>query len=189
MQARHKEPDLYFEEMATSCRNYYIPYITGKSDIKLGVDCNVLEIGCGFGGILSVFAEMECKVTGVDIQKRAVDLALGFFADKGLEGTFVCSDIFDYNDAEQPYDLIILHDSLEHIAEKERLMIRLRNDRAFSEHPRNPRNHRGIRASRKQNSIRHRQSPVIFYQSELSGQIRIETPKIISAYCKTSVCT
>lgn len=123
MQARHKEPRMYFEEAATSCRNYYIPYITKESNIKPSADFNVLEIGCGLGGSLSVFAEMGCKVTGVDIQKRSVELALDFFADKGLEGTFICSDIFDFDAAGQRYDLIILHDSLEHIPEKERLML------------------------------------------------------------------
>lgn len=125
MQARHTNPEQYFDEMVFSCRNYYIPYIAENSGMELRKVMDVLEIGCGLGGTLSVFAERGCNVTGVDIQPRAIELAQTFFADRGLDGTFVCANVFDYASPKK-YDLVILHDAIEHISEKERLMALLK---------------------------------------------------------------
>ena len=117
MQTRHQDRSAYFEETATSCRNYYLPYIEQHTSLKFGRNCRVMEVGCGFGGILSIFAAKGATVTGIDIHKPSIETAKTLFAERGLKGTFICSDIFDYSDT-QPYDLIILHDALEHIPEK-----------------------------------------------------------------------
>ena len=126
MQTRHQDRSAYFEETATSCRNYYLPYIEQHTSLKFGRNCRVMEVGCGFGGILSIFAAKGATVTGIDIHKPSIETAKTLFAERGLKGTFICSDIFDYSDT-QPYDLIILHDALEHIPEKERLMLHLKS--------------------------------------------------------------
>lgn len=126
MQTRHQDRSAYFEETATSCRNYYLPYIEQHTSLKFGRKCRVMEVGCGIGGILSIFAAMGATVTGIDIHKPSIETAKTLFAERGLKGTFICSDIFDYSDT-QPYDLIILHDALEHIPEKERLMLHLKS--------------------------------------------------------------
>jgi SAM-dependent methyltransferase len=126
MQARHKKFEVYFEETSVSCRKYYIPFLVEQTEIVFDAGCDVLEIGCGIGGILSAFAEKGCRVTGVDIHRRSIDIARALFAGKGMEGQFICSDIFDYDNKDQRYDLIILHDSIEHIGEKEKLMISIR---------------------------------------------------------------
>lgn len=60
---------------------------------------------------------MGATVTGIDIHKPSIETAKTLFAERGLKGTFICSDIFDYSDT-QPYDLIILHDALEHIPKR-----------------------------------------------------------------------
>ena len=110
----------------SACRNYYLPYIEQHTSLKFGRKCRVMEVGCGIGGILSIFAAMGATVTGIDIHKPSIETAKTLFAERGLKGTFICSDIFDYSDT-QPYDLIILHDALEHIPEKERLMLHLKS--------------------------------------------------------------
>ena len=107
MQTRHQDRSAYFEETATSCRNYYLPYIEQHTSLKFGRNCRVMEVGCGFGGILSIFAAKGATVTGIDIHKPSIETAKTLFAERGLKGTFICSDIFDYSDT-QPYDLIIL---------------------------------------------------------------------------------
>lgn len=124
MQKRHKNPAQYFQEGATSCRDYYIPYITGNTSLKFGPGCRVLEVGCGLGGSLSVFAESGCVVTGVDLSEGSVELARELFAAQGLAGTFVAADALEWQTDER-YDLIMLHDAIEHIDHKERLMARL----------------------------------------------------------------
>ena len=69
MQTRHQDRSAYFEETATSCRNYYLPYIEQHTSLKFGRKCRVMEVGCGIGGILSIFAAMGATVTGIDIHK------------------------------------------------------------------------------------------------------------------------
>lgn len=94
MQERHRNHDIYFQEQAACCRKYYIPYIKEHSDITLGETCSVLEVGCGIGGGISVFAEAGCKVTGVDIHAPSIRRAEQNFASRGLSGEFKCLDIF-----------------------------------------------------------------------------------------------
>ena len=50
MQTRHQDRSAYFEETATSCRNYYLPYIEQHTSLKFGRKCRVMEVGCGIGG-------------------------------------------------------------------------------------------------------------------------------------------
>lgn len=126
MQTRHSNFPAYFEETATSCRNYYVPYIKQHSSLTLDSTCHVLEVGCGVGGILSVFAAQGCAVTGIDIHAPSIETAKVLFAAKGLKGSFIHSDIFDYRATTPFCDLIILHDALEHIPQKEKLLRHLK---------------------------------------------------------------
>ena len=75
MQTRHQDRSAYFEETATSCRNYYLPYIEQHTSLKFGRKCRVMEVGCGIGGILSIFAAMGATVTGIDIHKPSIETA------------------------------------------------------------------------------------------------------------------
>ena len=127
MQERHRNHDIYFQEQAACCRKYYIPYIKEHSDITLGETCSVLEVGCGIGGGISVFAEAGCKVMGVDIHAPSIRRAEQNFASRGLSGEFKCLDIFEWNDFSQTFDLIIMHDTFEHIPQKEKLLLHLKN--------------------------------------------------------------
>ena len=90
MQTRHQDRSAYFEETATSCRNYYLPYIEQHTSLKFGRKCRVMEVGCGIGGILSIFAAMGATVTGIDIHKPSIETAKTLFAERGLKGTFIC---------------------------------------------------------------------------------------------------
>ncbi len=78
------------------------------------------------GGSLSVFAERGCRITGVDIHHPSIESARELFARKGLRGEFICTDFFDY-DTDERFDLVILHDALEHISDKEHLMLKIKS--------------------------------------------------------------
>ena len=125
MQKRHKNPEMYFEETIASCRNHYIPFIEAHSAISLGSGCSVLDIGCGMGGVLYAFAERGCEVTGIDIHRRSIDLARDFFSARDMDGTFVNSCIFEYDSLGKQFEVVILHDCIEHIERKEELMSRI----------------------------------------------------------------
>lgn len=113
---------MYFEETIASCRNHYIPFIEAHSAVSLGSGCSVLDIGCGMGGVLYAFAERGCEVTGIDIHRRSIDLARDFFSARNMDGTFVNSCIFEYDSLGKQFEVVILHDCIEHIAPKEELL-------------------------------------------------------------------
>lgn len=125
MQERHTDYGRYFIESDKSCQKYYLPYLKEHTSLSLGVGTKILEVGCGLGGNLVPFARLGCSVHGVDIDSLSIDRAKNLFGECGLSGTFTYSDIHDYEDANR-YQLIMLHDAIEHIQDKRRLMLRLR---------------------------------------------------------------
>ncbi len=125
MQVRHKNRSQYFDESSLTCTKYYMPFIGGFINFAEGV--SVLEAGCGEGGNLYPFAKAGCKVAGIDSHGPRIDEAREFFAEKGVEGEFIHSDIFSCKPEEHGlFDLIILHDVIEHIGDKESLMRHLK---------------------------------------------------------------
>ena len=84
MKDRYSDRRIYFEELAQTSKEYISRYISAYKDIK---SCyHVMEIGCGEGGNLVPFAEIGCKVCGIDISTGKIDNARRFFREKGLNG-------------------------------------------------------------------------------------------------------
>lgn len=125
MQERHTDYERYFYESEESCEKYYLPYLKEHIPFKYGNSFKVLEVGCGLGGNLAPFARLGCMVSGVDINSLSIAWAKELFPRCGLDGTFTYCDFHEYKD-ENSYQLIMLHDAIEHIPEKERLMLRIR---------------------------------------------------------------
>lgn len=119
MQQRHVKRDAYFEEQARTAEKYYIPYI--KKHIGVIPD-KVLEVGCGEGGNLLPFAELGCEVIGVDIVTSRIDQARSFFDSRRQKGTFIPADIFRLEELHRLSPLIIVHDVIEHIEDKEQFL-------------------------------------------------------------------
>lgn len=126
MQERHTDYARYFSESRESCEKYYLPYLKEYTSLTLGYNTRVLEVGCGLGGNLVPFARKGCDVSGVDVDSRSIDKAKTMFCRCGLNGTFACCDFHDYK-ADRAFQLIMLHDAIEHIKGKRCLMKRLRD--------------------------------------------------------------
>lgn len=124
MQERHLNRKKYFEELSITSQKYYIPYLT--QHFELTPECSILEIGCGDGGNLLPFAQYGCKVTGIDISINRIKQAQDFFLEAGLKAQLIASDIFKIDDFGKLFDIIIMHDVIEHIADKERLLKQLK---------------------------------------------------------------
>ncbi len=116
MQERHSNRERYFNEQGRTTSRYYIPYIRRFMPV---LPPEVLEIGCGEGGNLLPFARMGCRVTGVDMAAPRIDQARAFFAERGEQGTFIAEDIFRLEELEHKFSLILIHDVIEHIGDKE----------------------------------------------------------------------
>ncbi|ALO48182.1 class I SAM-dependent methyltransferase [Hoylesella enoeca] len=116
MQYRQSDRKLYFQELSTTSRKYFIPYIEKYKKIICGM--NVLEIGCGDGGNLLPFSQKGCNTLGVDLAECRISDAKKFFQEVNATGEFIASDIFDIKGMDGLFDLIICHDVLEHIDNK-----------------------------------------------------------------------
>lgn len=121
MQQRHSDNDLYFSELDETCRQFYIPYLEEFTTIGTK---QVFEIGCGQGGNLLPFYERGCNVVGVDFDEKKIAAARELFASRGNSAAtfeFKTEDFFKSADTRK-YDIILIHDVIEHIEDKEPFM-------------------------------------------------------------------
>ena len=89
----------------------------------------ILEVGCGEGGNLVPFAQLGCKVTGIDVAECRIKDAKAYFSEICNHATFVCCDFMQYPvpcNEEDKYDVILLHDVIEHVPTKELFLVHLR---------------------------------------------------------------
>ncbi len=123
MHKRHTDRYQYFRELALTSEKYFIPFIDNYKTIT-SVD-NILEFGCGEGGNLLPFAKRGCTVTGIDISAERIAQARHFFAKENTTGRFIHKDIFSKDDLidRESYDLIIIHDVIEHVHHKKELLL------------------------------------------------------------------
>ena len=126
MQQRHTDRQIYFNELANTSREFYIDYL--QSFCNLTKDSKILEIGCGEGGNLLPFQEIGCSVTGVDISAGRISQAKEFFAKAGYEGSFTAIDFLKVKPNNSvKYDIILIHDVIEHIDNKVAFINHIKN--------------------------------------------------------------
>jgi 2-polyprenyl-3-methyl-5-hydroxy-6-metoxy-1,4-benzoquinol methylase len=126
----HSDRSLYFEQQYTNTKKYIVSFI--DEVYKLKPDMEVLEIGCGEGGVLKAFIDAGMKGVGVDLHTYKFDLALQYLDEDVKEGriSLINKDIYSPELHEQfigRFDLIILKDTLEHIFDQEKLIGYLRD--------------------------------------------------------------
>lgn len=99
-----------------------MPYIDRFLKVDKGL--KILEIGCGEGGILLPFARKGCDVVGVDFDQKKISAAITIFKEEGASGQFIAQDVFKLKELEHEFDLIICHDVIEHIPDKNEFIAR-----------------------------------------------------------------
>lgn len=124
MQKRHTDRALYFKELATTSEKYLVPFIEKKQSVTTGM--KVLEIGCGDGGNLVPFVRKGCHVTGIDLDETRIQQAINFMNEYNCPAKLFVADILTDNRFDHDYDLILVHDVIEHIYNKEALFIRIK---------------------------------------------------------------
>ncbi|MCM1176362.1 MAG: class I SAM-dependent methyltransferase [Clostridium sp.] len=111
--SRYVNRERYFLELAQTSREYYIDYISRFKEIDN--TASVLEIGCGEGGNLLPFAEKGCRVAGIDILPGKIENARLFFHAMEMSGEFYCADFLVEKPLDEKFDIILIHDVIEHI--------------------------------------------------------------------------
>lgn len=117
MQQRHIDRQIYFDESAKTSRDFYLAHIQKFKNVDSTL--KILEIGCGEGGNLLPFAEIGCRVTGIDCSDIKITNAKSFFDGIKLDGKFTTINFFDMDLCDfDKYDIILIHDVIEHITDK-----------------------------------------------------------------------
>lgn len=126
MQQRHKDGSHYFKELAYTSEKYLLPFIEEVE--KITPEKRILEIGCGTGGNLFPFVQRGCRVTGVDLGERKIEVATDMLdAGRHPEIELICADIFTVDHLKGSFDVIIIHDVIEHIPDKDHFFQMIRN--------------------------------------------------------------
>ena len=94
MQKRHTDRKMYFRDLEITSKEFYISYLSDFTELTS--KSRILEVGCGEGGNLVSFAQLGCKVTGIDIAECRIKEAKAYFSEISNHVTFVCSDFMQY---------------------------------------------------------------------------------------------
>ena len=107
---------MYFRDLEITSKEFYISYLSDFTELT--PKSRILEVGCGEGGNLVPFAQLGCKVTGIDVAECRIKDAKAYFSEICNHATFVCCDFMQYPvpcNEEDKYDVILLHDVIEHV--------------------------------------------------------------------------
>lgn len=129
-------PDILYEYMLDSQRQYTCGYwkpdtktleeaqqnkiklLIDKLQIPDDVEMNILDIGCGWGGLTNAISKRypKCKVVGITISKEQIKVANEKYGSKKLK--YIFCDYRDLPNKQTKYDRIISVGMFEHVGVK-----------------------------------------------------------------------
>jgi len=122
--AFHTDPEVYFTHQYEHARDFVLPFISEYFPIKPGME--VLEIGCGEGGVLKAFLEKDCQCLGIDLSPDKIREGEKLLTEylKAGKMQFIAQDIYEVETEKLltgRFDLIVLKDTIEHIFHQEKI--------------------------------------------------------------------
>ncbi|RMG26007.1 MAG: methyltransferase domain-containing protein [Bacteroidetes bacterium] len=120
--AQHVSLDIRFQQQYDNARTYLLPFIEEVQPLQAGMQ--VMEIGCGEGGVLKAFTDRGMHCLGVDLNASRIQSAQQFMQPEREAGLarFIAQNVYeeDFRLAHQAaFDLILLKDTIEHIPQQE----------------------------------------------------------------------
>lgn len=115
------DTDFYLSTYFTEEQNkgkWIIDWLSNKIIVDKSV--NVVEVGCGCGGILSIFADCGARCSGCDFVQNYINYGLSRDGRLNLK----CGNIDCFGG--QKFDLVILSDLVEHLKDPVSLFLALR---------------------------------------------------------------
>lgn len=125
----HSDLSQKFRQQYLNTKSSTIPFIESVTSIN---NKRIMEIGCGEGGILKAFTDIGCSCLGIDLSISKIEYANKVMKDEISNGaiTFISDDIYNLVNNGQYYgqfDLVILKDTIEHIYNKKKLLLMIKN--------------------------------------------------------------
>jgi 2-polyprenyl-3-methyl-5-hydroxy-6-metoxy-1,4-benzoquinol methylase len=100
----------------------------GRGGLRRWRRPRVLDIGCAYGGFLVAFAERGASVTGIELDRRYLELAFVNLREQGVDGTLIEADATNPRPAfHRRFDLIVANDVAEHVISLERFLSNVRD--------------------------------------------------------------
>ena len=97
-------------------------YLLRHIDFEAWRGKKVLELGCGIGIDLALFARGGAEVTGIDLAPSAIELARKNFEINGLSGDLQVGDGEALDLPDDSYDLVYAHGALQYTVEPQRMV-------------------------------------------------------------------
>jgi 2-polyprenyl-6-hydroxyphenyl methylase / 3-demethylubiquinone-9 3-methyltransferase len=97
-----------------------VPFFRAELEGQFGRDLSpvhLLDIGCGGGVLTEEFAMMGCRVTGIDISPRSIEIARIHAARMGLSIDYQVGSGMQLSFAQESFEAVSCCDVLEHIHE------------------------------------------------------------------------
>jgi SAM-dependent methyltransferase len=125
----HQDRELYFQHQQANTAAHVLPFI--ESILPVSPGTQVMEVGCGEGGVLKAFLDRGCIGTGVELDQPKAEMAGHFLREEIAAGKAVIlhKNIYDVDFSEayaNRFQLIILKDVIEHIFDQQKLIAQLR---------------------------------------------------------------
>ena len=124
----HLDPEKKWRQQYLTCKNHILPFILEK--VNLPPNAQILEIGCGEGGVLKAFIERGFTCYGIDLSPSRIENAKKILKEE-VEKKLVAFYAFDIHDDQHfehlfgKIDLVILKDAIEHIYDQEKFLTAL----------------------------------------------------------------
>lgn len=115
----HRDTTHYWQMQYRCAQEYVIPFLEQECHLELRGK-NVLEIGCGEGGVIAAFYDHGCPAVGMDIAESRLQKARERANAEGKQRDiqFARVDILQPEQTvawQQQFDLIVMKDVIEHL--------------------------------------------------------------------------
>jgi len=122
---QHQNEKIRFQQQVDNARDYVIPFI--EEAFTLDINCRILDIGCGDGGVMLSFLEKGIKATGIELDELKSSYAKEFLSNYIANGQAEIINLNIYQEEalekyKELFDLIILKDVIEHIPDQEKFI-------------------------------------------------------------------
>jgi SAM-dependent methyltransferase len=123
--AQHTDFRIRYQQQVDNAREWVLPFIGEK--LTITAEMEILDIGCGEGGVLLPFLEIGCKTVGIELDELKSGYARQLLADPIARGQVEIVNQNIYEEAALSrfrgrFDLILLKDVIEHIPDQERFI-------------------------------------------------------------------